>query len=103
MIDLTPTPADYESGLIPPGIYKVTICSKVALANPPEEKCAEIDFEVQDPCDPPTSIDVPSFTDQNYSISDPNKAAYTHPDFMTSPSFCMVSYSYDLGFVLNKD
>ena len=88
---------------MPPGVYKVKICSKVALANPPEEKCTEIDVELTDPCDPPASISVPSFTDQIYYISDPNKAQYTHPDFTADPSFCKVTYTYDLGSILNKD
>ena len=55
-----------------------------------------------DPCDPPAAINVPSLDDQQYSISDPAKTPYTHPEFVADPVYCKVTYSYDLGSITNN-
>ena len=101
-ITMTASPASYQDGSKPPGTYKIWICAEVELASPAEEKCSEIDVVLEDPCDPPDSISKPPFTGQTYTISDANKADYTHPEFEVSPDICKVGYTYDLGSITNK-
>jgi len=52
-----------------------------------------------DPCDPPTSVQVVALTDQVYTITDTNVAPYLHPDFVISPAYCPLAYTYDLGAI----
>lgn len=56
------TPSDYANDVYTPGIYTVTIrgCARKQAG-----RCVDRTFniELRDPCNPPTGIDVPGYTD----------------------------------------
>ena len=63
-IKYTLDPADYENGCIPPGgPYEVCIegCNPAALTETCEIVC--IPITIEDPCDPPTSVTKPNYSD----------------------------------------
>lgn len=102
-IEITANPADYQDGSKPPGTYTVQICGVVADSASQTPVCDDIEVVLQDPCDPPVSITVPTLDDETYIITDTTEPDYTHPEFIADPSYCKVSYTYDLGTVNNKD
>ena len=52
-----------------------------------------ITFTLNEPCDPPTSLTSPGYTDQTYAIGAVDQS-YLVPDFVVEPSFCQVDYTY---------
>ena len=66
-------------------------------------RTAEVLLEFIDPCDPPLAIYGPVLTNQVYTLTDDSKAPYTVPDFVVSPSFCKVEYTYTKTDLLAGD
>lgn len=48
-----------------------------------------------DPCDPPIRVQSSVLIDQEYTISDANKAPYTHAPYIVEPDYCVLEYSYE--------
>lgn len=55
-LTFAPTVADYESNKYPPGVYTVTI--KGTATESGKSDTATFSFTIEDPCDPPNSINV---------------------------------------------
>ena len=83
---------DYENGVVTPGDYVVTITGTAVTSS--DTKTATFTISMVDPCDPPVSITSPGLTDQVYTITDTNAADYTHPAFVSNPTYCPIDYSY---------
>ena len=82
---------------IPPGTYTITY--QVTAGE--ESDMFTIDLIVPDPCDPPSSLEKVDLDDQSYILTDINRS-YTHPDFVVSPDFCPIDYTYqDSGFTIS--
>jgi len=76
-LSITADPADYQDGSKPPGEYTVEICGTVNEAVPQNsETCIPVKVTLVDPCDPPTSINVPDMANQVYYITNPS-----HPEY----------------------
>jgi len=48
----------------------------------------------------PTS---PALADQSYTVSDSSQPTYTHPDFVVSPTICVVTYTYTISDLSNAE
>lgn len=77
--------------LVEPGTYVVTYQVCVLTTCEP----FTVDINLTDACDAPNSITVPSLENQIYTITD-NQIDYTHPDFVATPAFCPVEYTYNV-------
>ena len=53
-ISITITEDDYINEVYKPGVFKLNLCATVSQETP---TCEEIEVELVDPCDPPTSLD----------------------------------------------
>ena len=49
-----------------------------------------------DPCDQPTSILIPTLTDQVYQLGNTNAPSYVIPDIVIDPSYCPFELMYDI-------
>ena len=85
--------SDYTGGLAPGDYvytFKVSTGGSASAHNP----TFDITFTLTDPCDPPISLDRPTFESQDYVIS--TTLTYQHPEFTIDPDFCNIAYSYEL-------
>ena len=80
-----------------PGEYIVKI--KGTATESGQEEFSTIKFTFVDPCDPPESIVAPAFDHQVYTITDTSYPDYTHLDFIISPDYCKIDYTYELGSI----
>ena len=85
------TPEDYENGNVPPGTYDVEICGEVrasTLAESEKKDCKIIKVTIKDPCDPPTTLRLPSYSNEIYTLTDNSKLPYLMPEATIEPEFC---------------
>lgn len=70
---------------------------KVCIPNSVPENCADLDVEqtLVDPCNPPTSVDLPALENQTYVLTD-TSFPYTHAAPVVDPDYCEVSTSYNI-------
>ena len=88
-----PSTADYLSGRYEPGEYEVTITGTPYKATDGRSDSAKFTITLLDPCDPPVSIESPGLDDQLYLLT-AKQESYEHPDFIVTPSYCPIYYSY---------
>ena len=93
-LSITVSANDYKNVVYAPGVFTVTIEGTVEGSDGPETQEAEIKITLLDPCDPPVSVDRVPLTNQSYRIGDPSATPYTHPNFVVSPDFCPLTYTY---------
>ena len=86
---------DYLSGRYAPGEYEVTITGRVGLTNPKKDS-ATFTIRLLDPCDQPMSLSAVGISDQFYTIGDINAKDVVHPEFNIEPSYCPITYSYEI-------
>ena len=92
---------DVDNGQVIPGVYTFTY--KVSVPESPGVfKTFTVDYTVNDPCDPPDSLAVPTLTDQSYVIGDTAKT-YVHADFVPVPAYCPFDISYTIESLTNTN
>jgi len=92
---------DVNNGQVIPGVYTFTY--KVSVPESPGVfKTFTVDYTVNDPCDPPNSLAVPTLTDQSYVIGD-TAATYVHADFVPVPAYCPFDISYTIESLINTN
>lgn len=64
------TPQDYADGKYVPGTYTVTVRGQPARATDLRTDDATFDIVLLDPCDPPTSLTGPGYSDIAYTLTD---------------------------------
>ena len=90
----TPSLVDYQSGKYEPGDYEVTISGTPDKVTDGRTETVKITITLIDPCDSPI-ITVPELEDQIYKLT-ATQDSYEHPEFMISPDFCSITYSYNI-------
>jgi len=88
----------YRTGSYAPGIYVVTVKGTVvnSSSTPKRSETTTYKITLLDPCSPPVSVTAAALANQEYTITD-NTKYYTHPVFSISPSYCPLTYTYDIA------
>lgn len=94
---------DYRSGDLAPGVYVVEIEGTVDGSNGLAKQTATIEITLLDPCDPPRSVGSPVLQNQQYTLNDLSRPFYKHPNFIADPSYCKLSYSYEISKILDDE
>ena len=94
--DITPTNVEYEGMTNPPGTYTVTFTGLADASTAQRSLTTTALFTLKDVCNPATVTAV-ALTDQSYIVSKSPADTYTHPNYSVTPSYCGLSYEYDIG------
>ena len=71
-------------------------------SNPSQSVTATYTFTLVDPCNPPDSVTAGvALENQEYTITDTTKT-YTHPEnWVITPDYCPLSYTYEIADITN--
>ena len=98
-IKFTASNSDYLNQAYAPGVYEITIQGLAIKAVDMDTLTETVTLTLTDPCNPPASVTPPSspgLENQQLIITETGKQ-YTHPEFVVSPDFCPLTYSYRVG------
>jgi len=80
----------------------VTVKGTGVNSNPSQSVTATYTFTLVDPCNPPDSVTAgAALENQEYTITDTTKT-YTHPEnWVITPAYCPLSYTYEIADITN--